>query len=454
MKKTTKGMKGITDWDKKRKALRLLFGSTRDEELAAAILANGTEEQANALRESFKNWHSNNDPTGNTGRLFIESLAKRLVEKGSKSKNIQAIIWKGTYKNFYEIIPENFRAGIQKPEEADNETINSSLGNSNTHYPVWVNCLHPYETVESCLINGRIDQKFHYLSPDSADLWRKIINSDEYHQYKECKSAFEVICKDNNVWRMFFQKNNGVIMLGGGSPSKDLLIMNSVLELLPSSHKVIYAIIDYSHYMLDSSFMIINHRLVSDEHYRSRIKLSFIRDDFLKLSGIKKILKCENKNVAWIFPGGTIGNVDERKFFDSIANEATSGDLLIIGAEMIGDQDVTDKYDTWAVKQLISTPLRALWHKLSDKGSLQEMLTRIETNIVSGENNDHSMINGSKTIEMLLPSENIVLATSTRYDEKHFIEFAARKFFYLEASEASMHNPNYKQLIFRFNPPI
>lgn len=429
-----------------------------DEELARAILIGSTEEEINTVRGSFKNWHSNHNPTGTTGKMFLEKLTERLTEMGSTCGNIKAIVWKGNYKKFYEIIPENRRVGIQNPEEIDNENVISSLGNNNTHYPVWVNCLQPYETVESCLINGKIDQKFHYLSPDSADLWRKIINSDEYHQYKECKSAFEVLCKDNDVWRTFFKKNNGVVMLGGGSPSKDLLIMKSILELLPASYKVIYAIIDYSHYMLDSSFRIINHRVVSDDNYRSRIKLSLIQDNFLKLSGIKKILNCKNKNIAWIIPGGTIGNVDERKFLDSIANEATPGDLLIVGAEMIDDQGITDhssKYDTWAVKQLISTPLRALWHKLSDKGSLQEMLTtHIQTRVVSGENNDHSMINGSKTVEMLLPSENIVLATSTRYDEKHFTEFAARKFFFLETSEASMHNPNYKQLIFRYNPPI
>lgn len=456
--------RGIVDWDSKKYLLHQIFSEQSDGGLAKAILnASGWDPSIQQLKGSFKSWYpGKSNPKGPVGQTFLTELSKRINEFRKEQNieelnlgTIQNIIWKKSYNDFKNLIPEKLFSCPNVTSNIDSTYDSNSIRITQTHYQLWINRNTRFRSWDNSLVNGKIDQKFHYLSPDSAGLWEKVIRSNEYHQFDDCKSALEDLCKYNEIWHKFCKEpSKGVVMLGGGSPSKDILIMNSIAELSQREDNLAYGLVDFSYYMLESSLQMIDFRFSSDKKLSSRIKLSLFKDDFLLIENLKTILQCENENIAWFLPGGTIGNVDERSFFDSIAREATPGDLLIIGAEVLGDNsmDIIGKYETWAVKQLVSTPLRAMWHNFKFQGTLEEALQEIKVRFVNGLESGHSAIKETQTIEISMPIENIVLATSSRYHEKNFIDFAGSKSFDLETCVPCLRNPDFKQFVFRYMP--
>lgn len=461
---TNSNTKGIVDWGLKKKLLQQIYSEDSDFYLAKAILnANEWDEKVERVSGSFKSWYpGKHNPTLDTGRIFLAELSKRINEFRKKQNMeelelniIKNIIWKKSYDDFVNLIPKKLISYPNVTSNINSAYFPNSIKTAQTHYQLWISRNSQFRAWDYSLINGKIDQKFHYLSPESAGLWQEVISSDEYHQFNECKSALEEFCKNHEIWHKFCKEScKGVVMLGGGAPSKDILIMKSIAELSHCENNLAYGLVDFSYYMLESSLQAIDFRFSSDEKLSSRIELFLFKDDFLLIENLKTILRCEKKNIAWFLPGGTIGNIDERKFFDSIAREATPGDLLIIGVEILGDHsmDVIGKYESWAVKQLVSTPLRAMWHKLKFQGTLEEAIQKVEVRFVDGLDSGHSAIKETQTIEIFIPTENIVLATSSRYHEQNFIDFAASKFFDLEDCVPSWHNSNFKQFVFRYMP--
>jgi uncharacterized SAM-dependent methyltransferase len=200
-------------------------------------------------------------------------------------------------------------------------------------HPIWVSRLASLEAAKDGLKRGRIDQRVYYLNPDSADYWKDLISSEQYHQYTECKEALEKLVA-KPAWVDFFEnaKGDGIVMLGGGSPTKDLVLIKSLLDLSPANATVHYALVDISQYMLMSAFRLIDSAL-RQMQIRSKVHITTLCWDFMDLIGARRRLRRDAKNVAWALPGGTIGNLDELHFFESIAAKAAPGDLLIIGAE-------------------------------------------------------------------------------------------------------------------------
>lgn len=459
---TTNGCRGIRDWEIKRDALRALFGVWADRELAKAILGltdteSSYSDDVENLAGSFKSWYDHN-PTGVTGTRFVRCLETRLSEKGCIAKNIRAVIVNGTYLEFYALLPDDVRAGLPTPTNSGLQNTEDRVRDEDPYHNIWISRNAVSDTAKAGFRRGRIDQKLYYLSPDSVDIWKGVVDAGQYRQYDECKSALHAVTEEA-VWCTFFSSElaDGAIMLGGGAPPKDLSIIRSMLELVPQHIRVNYALVDFSYYMLTSSFHLIDATLINEKR-RVRVNLIPIVWDFVDLSGAGARLRRPGKNVVWLLPGGTIGNLNERHLFGSVARESMPGDLLVIGAETIafGDEEAStalliNKYCIPEVQKFVETPLRSVWHELKLDGNIQKVLDRVAVHVVDGVYNDHSSVPKAATVEISLGvnKRKIVLLTSTRYDEGAFVAFAATFGFKHEGTVPSPLNPRYKQFVFR-----
>jgi hypothetical protein len=461
--------RGIRDWDEKREALRRLFGAFSERELATAILAGtgqatANEEQIVDLTGSFKSWYTHN-PTGSTGRSFLINVMRRLQEMGCtyNESTIRSVVVKGTYSEFYDIIPEARRSALARPYNSETQEM---VQDDDPFHPIWIsrNPVDEIATARTGFTCGRIDQKLYYLSPDAVEIWKSVIDAGQYRQYDECKSALQLFTAQSNVWRDIFESGvaDGAIMLGAGAPPKDLIVIRSMLELVPGSSRVNYALVDFSNYMLKSTFRFVDATLVNAGS-RTRVNLTPIEWDFINLTGTGAKLRSLGKNVVWFIPGGTIGNLNERDFFASVAREAMSGDLLVIGAETISSDEggasesqLIAKYNIPEVRRFVETPLRSVWHEMGFNGTIQEALKLAKVRVVHDVDNPHSSVPEAATVEISLMVNNrkIVLLTSTRYDEGQLIAFAARNGFKHEHSVPSPLNERYKQLVFRYVDPV
>jgi hypothetical protein len=200
--------RGIRDWNEKRGALEPLLGAFGNQHLAEAILGYDSQtrsltgqqaEQVNSLVGSFKSWRpGKSDPKGHVGRLFLASVAARIREQFEKQgleppANIGTIFLRGTYSRFYELIPGDRRTDIDPPRSTRPEdplvsaksTPVAPAPSSSNYHPFWIHRDARSETPKDGLVRGRIDQNLIYLTPDSADPWKGIIDADQYHQYEE-----------------------------------------------------------------------------------------------------------------------------------------------------------------------------------------------------------------------------------------------------------------------------
>jgi uncharacterized SAM-dependent methyltransferase len=151
---------------------------------------------------------------------------------------------------------------------------------------------------------------------------------------RRCNSALRKFTTED-LWRDFIKVEGagGAVLLGAGAPHKDFIILKSWMEHSPAATSIHYALVDYSFYMLESSWRAVDRMLIR-AGLSGRVQLTPIKHDFLDLRSAEK-LRFGDQPVGWFILGGTIGNVNERHFFRSVASVASDGDFLIVGAETI-----------------------------------------------------------------------------------------------------------------------
>lgn len=496
--------RGIRDWKDKMKDLENLLGAFGNQHLAEAILGCDRQtksltaqqaEQVASLVGSFKSWKlGKSDPTGHVGRRFRANVCARLTEQFEKRgltapshEEIFSLLVRGSYSQFHnKCIPDDQREAVVLPrdvERAELTPIQENVAPTRTagepklsqptpaaaalnaaarssYHPVWVHRNTRYETPKDGILRGRIDQKLHYLTPDAADHWRGVIDADGYRQYEECKAALRTF-SSGKLWREFVQVEgaDGAVLLGAGAPHKDFIILKSLAELASANSAIHYALVDYSFYMLDSSFQAVD-RMLTSSGLHDRVQLTPVMHDFLDLRSAEK-LRLGDRRVAWFILGGTIGNINERQFLRSVASVASEGDLLVIGAETVelGAAEVVEealakKYQLPEIREFLRPALQAVWHELKLSGLIDEALSQLKPHVVSGIDNEHSVVEGTKTVEvaMTVKGRRMILLTSTRYDDEPLQQFAKRFGFISEAPVVSDLNPQYKLFPFRFIP--
>lgn len=451
----------ITDWDQKREALNTVLGVWTNEELVRSTLGpQATEDEVATIAGSLKSWNSHR-PTGSSGKRFCQKLAEWFVNAGSRADigHIKHVIVDGSYKEFCSLIPQDRRLGLvlTKPAAPPPPAADSI---DDRFVAIYVLRHPPSQTLSTAFARRRIDQKFHYMTPDAAANWKGIVDSGVYKQYGDCHSALREVC-ESDLWRSFFTSDGGVgcVMLGCGAPSKDVLLINAMLGVASPDVSVQYTMVDFSSFMLKSSIHAVE-AILRNQGNRSRVKLHQLESDFLDLTRRETVLlQGAGRPAVWLITGGTIGNLDEREFLTSMRRIVRPGDLFIMGAETISIEDqqvpvdqLRKKYDTPEVRRFVEAPLHSLWRETGrDMDELKSALRRIKIDVVDGLQQGHSAVPGAWSVEVSLDIDGVklVLATSTRYDEAEFVAFAGKYRLELEWSVPSPLNARYKQMVFK-----
>lgn len=480
-------MKPIKEPNDKFKVIAHFFGTDENSQIQLARVLLGipiyesnnshtekADKIADNLRKYFKpnNSRKNSSPSKSTGQGIIGLLLDRIIKKLKKEGNacdkqeLSKALFEGTAKElkaFLEQEPPKTETGIL----LNNSNLAIS-GSTDLHHMLFLIDTEPDKLSSHVKSTRRVDQKFYYLSPESDGIWDSIASHGGYKQYNQCRSALEKLF-ESSVCDNFFTDGqiDSIVMLGGGSASKDTLIIEEVLKLLPPNILLNYTIIDYSNYMLKSTFRKIYSYLV-DRHLTNRVNLQIIEHDFLRLQEIKEFRNAY-KNIAWMIPGGTIGNIKEGAFLDSVSSVAMNGDLLFIGAETIelGNNkmynEIIDKYKNQDVEKYLLIPLKSIWHELNKENGIrnkkihttESAIKGRDVKIVPGFNNGHSDVIGSGTLEISLKinGQKYILFTSTRYAETGLINFVTKKKFSHKTSIASPIEDRYKYFVFSMNLP-
>jgi hypothetical protein len=303
--------------------------------------------------------------------------------------------------------------------------------------------------------SGRIDQKVYYLTPDAAQLWQAIVLSDGYPTYDQCKLALKRLT-ESAAWKAqtFASTLEGAVMLGGGgAPTKDVILIRALLSAPSLAKKTVhYVLVDVSKDMMLQSHEYIRTQLSALGVFH-RVEPKLYGADILAMDHIRNELRPRGSYI-WAITGGTLGNLSESAFFESINRHALLGDLLIVSADTFEEPDkenfkkaLEQKYDNPSVFELLGNPLASMWSRISSNLSFSEALSSAKVRVVDGRG-PQCDIDRSLSLEISLVDPAIILLTSTRYQRRELIQFASGYGWKHLHTEDSPLNKNFGQFFF------
>lgn len=464
MEKKARIEKGIVDFDDKLMCLKDLFGGSSNFEFATNLLKDLPQDlnfynvTAKQLADSFKSWRiGHHDPTGDAGLTFRRVTVHRLKKLGCTAPNLDEILWHGTIQDFYRILPTNSISSRTQKLRTQRDSV----------HPDMVTIRTPTDTdglsVKRCYDRGVMDQRLMYAAPDAAETWQGVAIADTYKQYRNCSEALEVFL-NSEVWAEFCAQRqpDSAVSFGAGSASKDIKIIESLLQLTDTpSEDLIYTIVDYSYSMLADTEVTIRKNFEKEDG-TCRIKVEALRKDFMDLR-IWPQLRREGTPIAWFINGGTIGNINESDFLYSVQRMAEPGDWLMISMDTVSEDEVQPEnredlyrelkiqYDQDYLRELLRPSLAAVWPYSNHTIPFERALKEIKVDIVDGKKRRYSAVENSLSVEFsTISNKKVVLLASTRYHEQTFIDFASGDGFNHQGSFPSPKDQGYKILAFEF----
>ncbi|MGL1956422.1 MAG: L-histidine N(alpha)-methyltransferase [Colwellia sp.] len=461
--------KGIIDHIEKLKILSIFLGVPSTELKIGIALMKLIKLNTDSIqfRDNIKSYTIKEDGKtssplkGAKGKIYLRAVETALKNMGFQNDNLKYFFVNSSYEEFCLSIPNkclNTQPGLRQLIQPiiDKKSIPPTYS-----IPTKKNV-----DIEEMFEKRDINQMIIYESEKAAKAWNAVLHNRNYKQYGHCEEALTKVFL-NSLWKEFITKSepDGFIKFGAGSASKDLLILKNYNELISKRYNITLSLVDYSQPMLDLSCDEILKGLGSLEPTISNyININLIKTDFLELRPIN-CLRRKNVPVAFFITGGTIGNLNEAEFFNSVKRVAETGDLLIVCAEMIpADVDknygayeayLLEKYDHQDAKDMIAPALEKIWYLFDDnKKNFREAITNsIKPRVIRGRQDNVSSISKSISVvfEAMNGKEPIKLITSTRYHEKRFVEFTEEFGFKLELVEQSHSNELFKSFVFRVN---
>lgn len=181
----------------------------------------------------------------------------------------------------------------------------------------------------------RLDQKFLYTDPESADTYY-----DLHHSHKSgIKKSFS-----NDDYYTFLKKNLGntkqkigVISLGCGNAEKE---KEALAKLSLDGWELIYIGVDSSMRMLE----LAQENLKDAPYERKFIQTDFIDDSF-KDEIVELTKQCDRKLFAFL--GNTLGNVNQTNIADILYNSLDVNDLLWLDVVARNDVSMENEMKTF-----------------------------------------------------------------------------------------------------------
>jgi hypothetical protein len=326
------------------------------------------------------------------------------------------------------------------------------------HFTVYHSSTAALLTVRKGIEAGEISQALYYQSPDAAASWLALINSPNYPSYNHCAESLEKLTNSpawSNTLRLGHHAR--IVMLGGGgSPSKDMLLIESALELVPKVRgPVRHVLVDLSTPLLvDSTRFIL--RELARRGIKEDVELRLIEGDFLRLQECSELLE-ENGNTIWAITAGTLGNVREREFFNSLNTRAATRDLLIVSADTFEEEPVEtfrttieQKYRHEDMLNFLAAPLGVVLQLTEAHESVANALRRVKICVDDDLDSSHSDVPGSRFVEFSidLKGRKLLLLNSNRYHEPDLVDFARDHGWQHLTTVRSSANERFRQLLF------
>lgn len=485
----------ITDWKIKKEIVRIAFGQMRQNDVPDQVLdANNFDEEKygfgwDSLLEMyghrFDKEHINVGPNSKY-RVFFNELSEQL---GCNEVVPGTTIIEGSVDSFIEILPIKTieklvaaltQGGVQLEfrssfsnllsefvkktnidiQKSTDQELNLFPAVGQSWYPIYYTPSEDLPTIKQGIESGHIDQSLYYQNTDAVNRWLSVTNDEFYTGFDQCKTGLLKLIRLRE-WLDFVNAKNcdGIVMLcGGGAHSKDAVLIKCLLDTFfgatsndKGSKKMKYTLVDRSSAMLELSRTKLE-ELLDKKNGHQFVELKALRRDVMAMDGSEPVRN--SGRIAWFNTGGTLGNLEEDKFFESLAQVSKSGDMLILGVSCIEDLDNVDlsvlarEYERDVVKDLVGVPLSAVWGTLDIDESPEKAIASIKVEAVR---DTYSSIKNSVTVVAKLPSQilgDIILFKSSRYSERALIKFV-EKYNWEHLSSIDGLDSSFKQIMFR-----
>lgn len=467
----------IIDWAEKLRLFKALLDVNSTPALLQRVLGDTTHKSAIGPLQNTLHKMNSHMPTGENQQAFIRHLADKLPTKNSVGFHALCAMSIIDYVQKLDDSSYNNNIlkclGIQRQShpnvEPDNNTMtqrcNPIEDDSKTHS---IRC-HNIENAES-IVNGvknaHIDQKHYYMSPNAADMWSALVGSDNYTQYSECKKGLEALM-ETSLWKEYItarQISEIVMLAGGGAPTKDILFIDEMIDYPHVQDKLTIHLVDTSIYMTEKSRKTI----YDNEKYVKRTKgidVKILLCDILEMPAEFKHTEfhLSGKNVVYAITGGTIGNLNEKLFFESLSRTAIKDDLLILSADTVNDHDfdaereLLGKYKNRVVERWLYPVVQEVLNELRIHEPVSDVIrNNVKVDIVKHAERENGGLFHPCSIVISLHitgySKPIILHSSARYNSDKLSELARGFGWNLVCRIPSPYNQRFQQFFFSYSP--
>jgi hypothetical protein len=404
-------------------------------------------------------------------KYFFDKLA---VTLGCEPTVRGLALVRASVDEFVELLPENRRAQAWKivrkltgkgpdltPQFA--ARVDSGAADSEPSRPgarfVRLNHSKDFESLTSGVKAGLLDTRNYYSTADAADVWQNLVSAESYRMYDQCKAGLRALVSDTR-WRDALRETpitTAVMLAGGGAPTKDLVILRSLLDQPAVVGRTVnLVLVDINFYMLYQSRRLLD-RAKAESPWGGQVHFEYVIDDVLALGESGEVFRRDGATLFAI-TGGTIGNLSELKFFRSLNRIAEPHDLLIVSADTVDGlppaevrAELERKYDHEEMRRFIAPGVRAVIDELGLQVSVQEALKTVDVRVRPDSESGLSDVPGSWSVALVqrAAQREITLLSSTRYVSDELVAFIARLGWELICAIPSPANAHYEQFCFR-----
>lgn len=453
--------KGIRDWESKKRVIKDALGVFTDRELFESVYPESPRRAAQVV-DSARKWKKHR-PQSNGD--FFNKLARCL---GCAAHINGTSIVDSTINEFIGMLPEDRRGrahqllGQPSPvaEFASDSSGNSARANERS-------IILPLDT-ESPSINagvraGVIDTRHYYSNADAAETWSNLVSAEAYPTYGECKDALWTLMQHSD-WKKAMSEaspTTAIMLAGGGAPTKDLVLLRCLLDQpLSPLQPIKMIIVDVNLYMLYQSQRFLT-RVKHSLDGHERVELVFVQADVLHLRDLgaqSHPVWDPNSRKLFAITGGTIGNLSEQSFFESLNGIAGSGDLLIVSADTLDgiDQEslvkgLTEKYRHAAMQRFVTPGVIAVLDHHQINETVESALKRIDVRVLPNTITRASDVPDSWSVRVVINARGreVTLLSSTRYSVQSLIGFVDSFGWEPICRVSSGRNQHFMQFAFR-----
>jgi hypothetical protein len=456
-------------WSIKSEIIKDLLGAFNMREAVEAVFPSAQDRsRVDDITTASYKW-STHYPT--KYKYFFDKLA---VTLGCDPTVRGLTLVRATVDEFVELLPENRREQARKivrkltghvteptPQfsaRVDRATADADPSRQGARF-VRLNHTKDFESLSSGVKAGLLDTRNYYSTADAADVWQNLVSAESYRMYDQCKAGLRDLVSDAR-WLDALRETpvtTAVMLAGGGAPTKDLVILRSLLDQPAAAGKTVnLVLVDINFYMLYQSRRLLD-RAKAESAWGGRVHIEYVIDDVLALGESGEVFHRDG-TALFAITGGTIGNLSEMKFFRSLNRIAEPNDLLIVSADTVDSLQATEvreelerKYNHEEMRRFIAPGVRAVIDELGLQLSVQEALKAVEVRVRPDSESGLSDVPGSWSVTLVqrAADREITLLSSTRYLSDELAAFVARLGWDLIAVIPSPANPHYVQLCFR-----